>query len=56
MIFRYALILNDYLRCNYLLVLNFILKIFVCLFFNNFFFFILMKFDKQVDSTNSFSK
>ena len=56
-IFRYVLVLNDYLWYNYLLVLNFILKIFVCLFFHKYiFFFILIKFDKQVDTTDPFNK
>ena len=54
-ILRYTLILNDYLWCSYSLFLNFILNIFICLFFYNFFP-ILIKFDKQVDMTNSFNK
>ena len=33
----YVLVLNNYLWCNYSLVLNFILKKFICLFFHNFF-------------------
>ena len=34
----------------------FILKIFICLFFHNFFFFILIKYNKQVDTTDPFNK
>ena len=49
-----CLVLNDYLWCNYSLVLNFILKyLFVCFFIV---FFILIKSNKQVDITDSFNK
>ena len=51
LIVGYALILNDYLWCTYSLVLNFILKIYIY-----FYFFILIKFDKQVDLTDLFNK
>ena len=56
MILRYALVLNNYLWYSYLLVLNFILKKFICLFFRNFFFSILIKSDKHDDLTSSFNK
>ena len=56
MILSYILVLDDYLWCSYLLVLNFILKIFMCLFFHNFFFFILIKSNKQVDTIDPFNK
>ena len=51
----YVLVLNDYLWCNYLLILNFILKIFICSFFQKKKI-ILIKSDKQVDTTNPFNK
>ena len=51
MILVYVLFLNDYLWCSYSLILNFILKIiFFCIFI--FFFFILIKSNKQVDTFN----
>ena len=55
MILWYVLVLNDYLWCTYSLVLNFILKIFICFFFHNFFV-ILIKYDKKVDTINPFYK
>ena len=49
----YALILNDYLWCNYSLVLNFILKnIYIYIYC----FFIKIKYDKQVDITDPINK
>ena len=51
----YVLFLNDYLWCSYLLILNFILKIYIFCFFI-IFFFILIKSNKQVDTTNPFNK
>ena len=55
-ILEYVLVLNYYLRCIYLLILNFILKIFICLFFHKFFFLILIKSDKQVNTIDAFNK
>ena len=55
-ILGYAIVLNGFLWCSYSLVLNFILKIFICLFFHNFFFLILIKFNKQIDTTDPFYK
>ena len=37
-------------------VLNFILKIFICLFFHKYIFFILIKSNKQVNTTDPFNK
>ena len=54
MILGYTLVLNDYLRCSYSLILNFILKIFIFCFF--IFFFVLIKYDKQIDITDPFNK
>ena len=65
-ILRYVLILNDYLWCIYLLVPNFILKNIYFLVFHNLdqfgkyynlhIFFALRKYNKWVDTTDSFSK
>ena len=52
------LVLNDYLWCSYSLVLNFILKIFICLFYIYIyiFFFFLIKSEKQINTIVLFNK
>ena len=54
-ILRYTLVLNNYLWCSFSLVLNFILKIYNFFVFQ-FFLFVLIKSDKQVDTINPFNK
>ena len=56
-ILGYALFFNDYLWCSYSLILNFILKIFIFFVFSYIYiFFILIKSNKQVNTTDPFNK